>query len=571
MSDDESAAAEEEEGATPPSGADRLCAALVEAGVDLLVGLPGTQTLPLDRTVARRDDIEYVMARHETAIPHVAWGHYESGGGMAATLTVPGPGDTNAMHGLKNALEDCVPIVHVAAAVDPADRGKGAIHEIEPGTFDNVVKSNRTVESPSRLVEHVERALATACAPPTGPVRLGIPSGILDAPAPGGDVCVRPERTTFDIDDAVADAVDVLAAASRPVVYVGGGTRRSATGAESAHALAAELNAPVVTSYKGKGVVPDDDDRVLGVTGSHLPAGARRVLDRADAVLALGTDFDGVTTDDWTLPMGDRLVHVNVDPAAIGTAYAPSVGIVGDAGRVGERLLDGLRDCDRDRSDAWNGAAVGRRVRAEYRDRLDQLGVLDPDATPARTPAALEAIRAVCPPETVVVTGVGGFRLWAKQVFAALRPEAYVTAGSWAGMGVGVPAALGAKLANPETPVVALVGDGELLMCLQELHTAVEYDLDVVTVIFNNADYGIVSKSPALDESGFGWDSPDFATIAEGFGCRATDAETAREAADSVRAALDRAADPEVIDLRTDPKEPSVVEAAAYDSTVDLA
>jgi len=555
------------------AGAEHVYEALVDAGVDLLVGLPGTQTLPLDRIVARRDEVKYVMARHETAIPHIAWGHYESGGRMAATLTVPGPGDTNAMHGLKNALEDCVPLIHISADVDPDDRGNGPIHEIAADTFDNVVKSNQNVESRDRLDERVGRGIAVAQTPPTGPVRLGIPSSFLDSPVRPRAVRVDPERQSYDSDEEVEEAVELLATAERPVVYVGGGARRSPGGPDVCSALAAALDAPVVASYKGKGVVPADDERVVGVTGSHLPAGAERILTRSDVVLALGTDFDGVTTDDWRLPMGDRLVHVNVEPADIGEPYPPRVPIVGDVGEVGERLLAGIRDREQPQT-RWDGTALGCRVREEYHEHLADLGVLAGDAEPAYTPAVLETIRERLPREAVVVTGVGGFRLWAKQVFEAYAPETYVTAGSWAGMGVGLPAALGAKLANPDTPVVSLIGDGGLLMCLQELHTAVEYDLDVITVVFNNADYGIISKSSTLSQSGdrspFQWDSPEFVTLAEGFGARGTVVSTADETGDALGAALERSAGPELIDVRTDRSEPSVVEAADYESTVAL-
>ena len=140
-------------------GAEYVYEALLAAGIELLVGLPGTQTLPLDRTVAAREKMTYVMARHETAIPHVAWGHYETSGEVAAILTVPGPGETNAMHGLKNAAEDGVPIVHIAADVNPDERGRSPIHEIEPGTYDNVLKENVIVTRPFELPGAVRRGI----------------------------------------------------------------------------------------------------------------------------------------------------------------------------------------------------------------------------------------------------------------------------------------------------------------------------------------------------------------------------------------------------------------------------
>ncbi|MFC6734266.1 thiamine pyrophosphate-binding protein [Haladaptatus sp. GCM10025893] len=182
-------------------GGEYVYDALVEAGIDLLVGLPGTQTLPLDRTVVERDEMDYVMARHETAIPHIAWGYYESSGRVAATLTVPGPGDTNAMHGLKNAMNDCVPILHVSADVNPEDRGKSPIHEIEADTFDNVVKENISVERPLDLPAKVARGIEIALEPPTGPVRLGISSRVLDESFAAPAATVSPERTTFELKE----------------------------------------------------------------------------------------------------------------------------------------------------------------------------------------------------------------------------------------------------------------------------------------------------------------------------------------------------------------------------------
>ncbi|GAB3673104.1 thiamine pyrophosphate-binding protein [Halopiger thermotolerans] len=554
-------------------GSEQLYDALVEAGIDLLVGLPGTQTLPLDRTVARRDDIRYVMARHETAIPHVAWGYYEAGGGVAATLTVPGPGDTNAMHGLKNALEDRVPLVHIAADADPEDRGKGPIHEIEPETFDTVVKENVSIERPLEFHRAVRSGIETALTPPRGPVRLGVPKSLLKEGFRSPAVTVEPETSRFDGDEEYRTATRLLADADRPVVYLGVGARRTCEPA-AVRALVERLNAPVVASYKGKSVFPEDDPRWLGVTGSHLPAGARRTLEAADVVLALGTRFDGVTTDHWSISFGETLVHASADPAWIDNAYEADVAIVDDAGTAVERIRDGLEsESDAGTADdGWDGREIGDHVRSEYEAQLRDRGLLS-DEEPIATAGVLRTLREALPRETVVTTDIGGFRLWAKQNFAAYDPESYVTAGSWAGMGVGVPAAIGAKLAAPERPVVALTGDGGAMMCLQELHTAAAYDLDVLTICFNNADYGIISKSPEIDQYAeghrFDWSSPDFPAIAEGFGCRGQTARTLAGLEEAVDDALSRDG-PELIDVRVDQDEPTAGEAAAYESAMSF-
>lgn len=551
-------------------GGDHVYDALVNAGIELLVGLPGTQTLPLDRVVANRDEMTYVMARHETSIPHIAWGYYEASGKPAATLTVPGPGDTNAMHGLKNAYEDCVPVIHISADTDPENRGKGPIHEIAPDTYDNVVKENINIETETEFMKKVTRAIEVAQTPPYGPIRLGVPSGLLEAVFEAAPVSVTAERVEHDNEIAYTDAVDALADAKRPVMYVGGGARRSPGGDRTIKKLADVLNAPIISSYKGKGVFAEDDSRFVGVTAKHLPAGAKRVLDAADIVLALGTDFDGITTAHWSLPMGETLIHVNLDVSEINAAYESDIAIVDDVSRAGDRLLDGIQSIQQ-RTQTWNGTDLATTVREEYLEHLADEGMLANE--PVFTPGALQTVRDVLPRDSVITTDIGGFRLWAKQVFEVYAQDRYITAGSWAGMGVGLPAALGAKIVHPDRPVVSLTGDGGLMMCLTELHTAVEYGLDVIVVVFNNSDYGIISKSPEIDEytngHQFEWESPDFVTVAEGFGCDGVTVDSRNGLHEALVDALNTD-DPTLINVDIPTNEPSAVDASDYVSSVDL-
>ncbi|MFB6168447.1 MAG: thiamine pyrophosphate-binding protein [Haloferacaceae archaeon] len=529
---------------TDAAGADRVVDALVAAGVETVVGLPGTQTLPLDVAV---DDspLSYLMARDESAIPHVAWGHYEAGGGLAATVTVPGPGDTQASHGLKNALNDCVPLVHLSADVPADARGFGAIHEIDPSTYDHVVRANHTVDRPAELPSAVADALCEATTPPYGPVRLGIASDVLAAPCPAPAVTAPDATPRVANDAALAEATDLLAAAERPLLYVGGGCRRSDV--EAVRALAREVNLPVLASYKGKGVVPDDDPRTLGVAGSHTPASALAVVEEADLTVALGTDLDDVATGSGSLPL-DPLVHVTLAPADLHTRYEPRLSVHGDAGEAARRLRDAAG------TGGWDGASVGARADRAWEERLREGGFLD-DRTPMPTAAALRAVRDALPRETPVTTDVGGFRLWAKQVFDAYEPTGYVTAGSWAGMGVGLPAAVGAAVGTGRQ-VACLTGDGGLLMSLGSLHVASEAELDLLCVVFDNADYGVISAADQLPPSGprFDWTAPDFATVAEGMGWRGERVETVDELRDATCRAT-RTGGPVLVDAAVDPAE----------------
>jgi acetolactate synthase-1/2/3 large subunit len=535
-----------------PTGADRVVEALVDAGVETVVGLPGTQTLPVDVAVDE-SPLSYLMARDESAIPHVAWGHYEAGGGLAATVTVPGPGDTQAAHGLKNALNGCVPVVHVSADVPADDRGFGPIHEIDPATYDSVVRANVTVERPVELPTAVARGLREATTPPQGPVRLGVGSDVLDAPCPAPQVTVPDATPTVANGAALDGAADRLAAADRPLLYVGGGCRRSDVAA--VRALAREANLPVLASYRGKGVVPDDDPRTVGVAGSHTPAAARAVVERADLTVALGTDLDDVATGGGELPL-DPLVHVTLDPSDLHTRYDPVDAVHGDAGAAARHLRTAAD------TGGWDGAAVGARATRSWEERLREGGFLD-DRTPMPTAAALRAVRDALPRETPVTTDVGGFRLWAAQAFDAYGPERYVTAGSWAGMGVGLPAAVGAAVGT-DGGAACLTGDGGLLMSLGTLAVASEAALDVVCVVFDNADYGVISASERLPADGpaFDWTAPDFAAIAEGMGWRGERVETVGALRDATRAAVETGG-PVLVDAVVDPEEETAAAVAS--------
>lgn len=551
-------------------GSEYLYDALVDAGVKFLIGLPGTQTLPLDRTVSEREDIQYIMARNETSIPHIAWGHYEGGGNVAATLTVPGPGDANASHGLKNALDDNVPIIHVSPIADPSKQGRHAIHEVANDTYDNVVKANLSVDNPKRLREVISRGIGIALEPPLGPVRLGIPSSFLSNPVSSPEATFVSRRTKYNNSHEIEEASVKLAKSQRPVVYVGGGARRSPNGSEVVSELVEILNAPVVASYKGKGVFPEDDDRFVGVSGSDLPSGGRAVLEAADVVLALGTDFDGPNTANWSLPMGDSLIHVDLNPDELGLSYKADTGIILDVSVAVEQITKKLRS--KDLVEKWKGQRIGRAVREEYEQHLSNLGILG-GSNSLTTPAVLRRLRQTLPDETIVTTDIGGHRIWTKNCFPVYDRESFITAGSWAGMGVGLPSAIGAKLANPEKPVVTFTGDGCLFMTEQELHTAASYDLDLTVVVFNDADYGIISKSPKINQETegrqFSWSSPDWVGIAEAYGCSGRRIANRDELIEGIEWGMNSTG-PTLLDVMIDQDEPSPFEASDFDTDINV-
>ena len=527
-------------------------------GIDTVFGIPGTQTLPLNEAIANAQEMQYVMARHETAVSHQAWGYAETSGRPAATLVVPGPGDMNAMNGLKNALNDCTPLVHLAVETDPEIRGGDGIHETPPETYDTVVKENVLVESPARTAVVLEEAIAAALTPPTGPVRVGIPKSFLTMDVPVSTPGAYDRTHLESVPEADLEAAaDLLAGADEPVMVAGGGVRTAEAG-DALRRVADMLGAPVVTTYKGKGVLPETGGAPVAGTlaGSAAPE-LLECLESADAAVAVGTDFDAVATRNWTVELPDDLVHVTLDPRDLGTGYDVSVGLVADAREALEALEDALADRGRE-ADPDAARERAQAVRSATSARLEDLRDEDP---PLSSVAALETIRETLPEETIVTADAGGFRVWGLNVFAAGGPRKYVNPGSWATMGTGLPSAIGAQCANPDADVVTLTGDGGLMMCVHELHTAVAEALPITVVVFANADYAIIGdqadREYGLDRDAYGWsDAPiAFTDLAESMGMEATRVAASAEIASAIEGALATDA-PVLLEVPTDPTEP---------------
>jgi len=531
---------------------------LAANGIDTIFGIPGKQTLPLNEAIGRRDDIEFVVARHETAVSHQAWGYAETSGDPAATVVIPGPGDMNAMNGLKNAVNDCTPLVHIAVETSPEIRGGDGIHETPPDTYDNVVKENFLVETAESSRAILDEAIAVALTPPKGPVRVGIPKNVLPQDVPLAGTGNHTHDGIKGVPAAALDeAADLLTDANRPVVLAGGGVRAAGAG-ERLVAVAEQIGSPVVTTYKGKGAIPDTSDLVAGTLSGSAPPELLAELAEGDALLAVGTDFDAVATRAWDVAMPETIVHITLDSDDVGTGYDPTVGIVADADAALAALSDRLDDAGGDSSPRGQAVERASAVAAATEQRIEPLLGDDP---PITSPRALRAVREALPPETVVSVDAGGFRVWGLNTFAAAGPRRYVNPGSWATMGTGLPAAIGAQCANPDAEVVALTGDGGVMMCVHELHTAVAADLPVTVVVFNNSDYAIISEAAGrafeLPEGAYSWaDAPlEFTTIADGMGLDTHRAERPgeiHEALDDARASTR----PTLIEVPTDPTEP---------------
>ena len=556
-----------------PTVAEAVVDAMLDRGVDTVFGIPGKQTLPLNRALADRD-ARFVVARHETAVPHQAWGYAETSepGAMAATCVVPGPGDTNAMNGLKNALNDCVPLLHLAVETERSVRGGDGIHETPPETYDTVVKENVLVDSPAGAVPAVVEAIRTAREHPQGPVRVGIPKDFLAGRTPQPAVGERePSPPPEPPATAVDEAADRLRDAAAPVVLAGGGIRR-ADASDALRSVAEGLDAPVVTTYKGKGTLPETHPLSAGVLCGGASAELRGLLADADVGLVVGSDLDAVATASWSVAMPETLIHVTLDGDDVGFGYDADLGVVADADRFLRALAGRVEDgAATTRGD--DGVERAGAVRAADRERFAALsesteGDVDgssADDRPLRSVEVLSAVRDAVPDDAVVAADAGGFRLWTLVSFPAFGPQSYVNPGSWATMGTGLPSALGAKLANPDRDVVALTGDGGLMMCVHELHTLASEGIDVTVVALNNDDYAIISEEASrsydFPEGAYGWAETglDLVAVASGMGLPAERVRERDAVADAVERA--RARDgPALVEVVTDPDEPQASE-----------
>ncbi|WP_435093614.1 thiamine pyrophosphate-binding protein [Halorubrum sp. N11] len=549
-----------------PTVGEAVVDCMLDRGIDVAFGIPGKQTLPLNRALGERD-ARFVVARHETAVTHQAWGYAETSdsGAMAASIVVPGPGDMNAMNGLKNALNDCVPLLHLAVETEREVRGGDGIHETPPETYDTVVKENVLVDSPAGAVPAVAEAIRVAREQPQGPVRVGIPKDVLASRTPQPAVGQRePAAPPAPPMDAVERAADTLAEADAPVILAGGGVRRAGA-SDSLRAVAERLDVPVVTTYKGKGTLPETHPLSAGVLCGGSSAELRDLLADADCGLVVGSDLDAVATASWSVSLPERLVHVTLDGDDIGFGYETDLGVVADADRFLRALGERLEPSENGSPSQSPGAARAEAVRSADRDRFAALADQRAADDPLQSVEVLSEVREALPTEAVVAADAGGFRLWTLVSFPAAGPSRYVNPGSWATMGTGLPSAIGAKLANPDRDVVALTGDGGLMMCVHELHTLAAEEIDVTVVAFTNDDYAIISEEASrsydLPAGAYGWAETgiDLVAVASGMGVRAERVAELDGVGEAVASALAHDG-PALIEVATDPDEPQASE-----------
>ncbi|HVF04284.1 MAG TPA: acetolactate synthase large subunit [Frankiaceae bacterium] len=508
------------------TGAQSLVRSLESVGAEVVFGIPGGAILPAYDPLFDSKKVRHILVRHEQGGGHAAEGYAQATGKVGVCMATSGPGATNLVTPIADAYMDSVPIVAITGQVPSASIGTDAFQEADiVGITMPITKHNYLVQDAADIPRTIAEAFHLASTGRPGPVLVDIPKDILQASAPyawpsslaeldlpGYRVAAKPHGKQ------VVEAARLMAAAKRPVLYVGGGVLKARAAAEL-RALADATGIPVVTTLMARGAFPDSHPQHLGMPGMHGTVAAVMALQKADVIVALGARFDDRVTGKLSTFAPDALVvHADVDPAEIGKNRVADVPIVGDAKVVLADLAAAF-------------AAEGRKPDlAAWWAELDSyrehypLGWADPPDGSLAPQYVVSRLGEICGPEAVYVSGVGQHQMWASQFIRYEHPYTWLNSGGLGTMGYAVPAAMGAKVGRPDALVVAIDGDGCFQMTNQELVTCAVEGIPIKVAVVNNGSLGMVRQWQNLfyDSRYSNTDLkyvPDFVKLAEAYGC----------------------------------------------------
>jgi acetolactate synthase-1/2/3 large subunit len=507
------------------SGAEILVQCLIDLGVDTVFGYPGGAVLPIYDTIYNHPKLKHILVRHEQGATHMAEGYARSTGKPGVVLVTSGPGATNAITGITDALMDSIPMVVITGQVATHLIGTDAFQEADTvGLTRHCTKHNYLVKDPANLAATVHEAFHIATSGRPGPVVIDIPKDVQVATAPFEPMAcaIHPSyHPQVEPDaDAIAAAVAMIAAAERPILYTGGGIINSGPEAsQHLRALAERLGAPVTSTLMGLGAFPASSPQWLGMLGMHGTYEANMAMNKADLIVCLGARFDDRVTGRLDAFSPDsRKIHVDIDRSSVNKTVPVDLPVIGDVGRAMAAMLAGLDELGKPLPDQteWWARIEGWRARRS----LDYIET-GPEIMPQRAIADLFA--ATRGKDVIITTEVGQHQMWAAQHFHFDAPNKWLTSGGLGTMGYGFPAAIGAQLGNPDSLVICVAGDASVQMNIQEMGTASQYRLPVKVFILNNEYMGMVRQWQELTyesrySNSYSDSLPDFVKLAEAYG-----------------------------------------------------
>ncbi len=545
------------------NGSEILLESLEQEDVEVIFGFPGAVLLALlDALLKSR--IRHVLVRHEQGAVHAADGYARVSAKVGVCLATSGPGATNLVTGIANAYMDSIPMVILTGQVPTGLLGTDSFQEADIyGITIPITKHSYLVKDARELPRIVKEAFYIARTGRPGPVLIDLPKDILN------QIVVEPTSSKMALksykvfgkgnNGQIEELAKAIAKSSKPVVYAGGGVI-TAEAAELLRDFVETCNLPVVTTLMGLGCLPSNHANFLGMVGMHGIVAANYAVDDCDLLIALGVRFDDRVTSGigHKFATKAKIVHIDIDPAEIGKVVRANIPIVGDVRLVLEELATRLV--------APNVTEWWEQIRSWQKDfplRYEQDGRLSPQII-------LESVAEVAGEDAIIATDVGQHQMWAAQCYPLQYARQFVTSGGLGTMGFGLPAAIGAQVAQPEKTVVLITGDGSLQMSIQELATIAQHKLPVKIVLMNNGVLGLVRQwQIILFEERFSEiqldANPDFVKVAEAYGIKGIRVTTAQE----VKACLQEAFEyqgPVLIDFVISPDEavfPVVVPGSA--------
>ena len=539
--------------------ADAMMEALRAEGVDHIFGIPGGANLPTyDALVGA--DLRHVQARHEQAAGHAAEGYAWASGRTGVAFGTSGPGATNLVTAIADAMMDSVPVVFVTGQVRTDLIGTDGFQEADiVGITLPIVKHSVMASEASLIPEYIHEAFHIASTGRPGPVLVDVPQDLskeeISYEPPSQPIELPGYRPNMEGNlKQIRIAAKAMANSKRPVIYSGGGVIKANASADLRELCDAD-RFPVTSTLMGLGAFPSDNPNWLGMLGMHGTRAANYSMDEADLIIAIGARFDDRITGKLSeFAPNAKFIHIDIDPAEISKNVPAHIPIVGDVGRVLPKLTREYRSLQTDpsRLDGW-----WSRIKA-WQDEYPL--TYEPGSEGEIKPQAMiQAMHKVTGGDAIVTSDVGQHQMWTAQYYGFTKPRKWINSGGLGTMGFGLPAAIGAKVACPDEQVVCLSGDGSLIMNIQELATAVNEDVPVKVFLMNNGFMGMVRQWQELfwSENYSGVDngpSPDWVKLSEAFGAKGLRCEDSADLEEMMQATLDHDG-PALLDVRVSPRE----------------
>jgi acetolactate synthase I/II/III large subunit len=543
------------------SGARAVVEALEREKVKYIFGMPGGANLPFYDALWD-SKIKHVLVRHEQLGAHMAdaYGRVSRTAGVCSATS--GPGATNLITGIATAYADSSPLVAITGQVQKSMTGRNAFQETDViGIATPVTKYTLQPLSAAEVPFAVKQAFYIATTGRPGPVLLDLPKDVQQEEAEmtfPDSVSIRAYRSSVPVDPQdVERAAAMIVKAERPILWGGGGVR-IADAAQPFAALAELLMAPVITTLQGKGDFPEDHPLSLGPIGMHGRAEANKLVSECDLLLAVGVRFSDRSTGNFgEFAPSAKIIHIDADPTEFNKNKVVDLSILGDANHVLGMLFDAVaRRLAKSRDPSDNPWL--KRVN-DVREELAGIPAYKDSYAELSGPRIVKMMREILPPDAILTTGVGRHQMWCEIHYRVLRPRTWITSTGLGTMGFGLPAAIGAKFAKPDVPVVDFDGDGSFVMTEQALATAVEEELPIISVIINDRSLGMVEQWQRLMYNrryiGIKFPNiPDFVKLAEAYGAHARRVGSLDEFGKAMREGLSIEG-PTVIEVPVSPEE----------------